>query len=245
MRPHALPILCAFLALPLFGCSVLTGLRRPGPLATSLQEIVPHADRDHFVYLWQRFDNGQLLGRGIQVEHVTAVGGGEFDVLLSEDGMGVGRTRLRDTGDALMLVSEDDLTTGLRLTYDPPLTQLVVPLFAGEQRVSGSATLTRLKDKQVVAVFPVEQVINVEPGHTVRSALGNFPRSIVVQEARTLQIPDGATALETTTVLVPGIGEISSVGSASGAPSLRRELACALIGGRRVGDCTHLNQRRD
>jgi hypothetical protein len=245
MRAHVPPILCAFLALPLFGCSVLTGARRPGPLATSLQEIVPHADRDHFVYLWQRLDGKQLLGNGIQVEHVTAVGGGEFDVLLSEDGMAVGRTRLRDTGDALMLVSEDDLTKGLRLSYDPPLTQLAVPLFAGEQRASGSATLTRLEDKQVVAVFPVEQVINVEPGHAIRSALGNFPRSIVVQEARTLQIPDGPTALETTTVLVPGIGEISSVGSASDTPSLRRELACAIIGGRRVGDCTRLIQRRD
>jgi hypothetical protein len=245
MRPRVLPILSAFLTLLLFGCSVLTRARQAVPLATSLQEIVPHADRDHFVYVWQRFDDGQLLGSGIQVEHVTALGGGEFEVLLSEDGVAVGRTRLRDTGDALMLVSEDDLTKGLRLAYDPPLTQLVVPLFSGERRASASVTLTRLEDGQVVAVFPAEQVINVEPGHAVHSALGKFPRSIVVQEVRTLQIPEGSATLKTAAVLVPGIGEISSVGSASGAPPLRRELACALIGGRRVGDCTHLDQRRD
>lgn len=206
---------------------------------------MPHADRDHFVYVWQRFDGGQLVGTGIQVEHVTALGAGEFEVLLSEDGMAVGRTRLRDTGDALLLVSEDDLTQGLRLAYDPPLTQLVVPLFAGEQRASASATMTRLADGQVVRAFPVEQTTNVGPGHAVDSPLGTFARTVVVQEVRTLQIPDGSTALTTTTVLVPGIGEISSIGSASGAPPLRRELACAIIGGRRVGDCTHLNQRRD
>jgi hypothetical protein len=245
MRPGVLPILCAFLALLLFGCSVLTQARQPVPLATSLQEIVPHADRDHFVYVWQRSDNGRLVGTGIQVEHVTALGGGEFEVLLSEDGMALGRTRLRDTSDALMLVSEDELTQGLRLAYDPPLTQLVVPLFAGEQRTSASATMTRLADGQVVGVFPVEQVINVRAGGAVNSPLGTFARSTVVQEVRTLQIPDGSTELTTTTVLVPSIGEISSVGSASGAPPLRRELACAIIGGRRVGDCTHLNQRRD
>jgi hypothetical protein len=245
VRSRVLPILCAFSALLFFGCSILTRTRQSGPLATSLQEIVPHADRDHFVYVWQQFDHGQLLDSGIQVEHVTALGGGEFEVLLSEDGMVVGRTRLRDTGDALLLVSEDNLTQGLRLTYDPPLTQLAMPLFAGARRNSASATMTQLADGQVVGVFPVEQEIRVEPGHAVHSRLGTFPRSIVVQEVRTLQIPDGATELKTTTVLVPGIGEFSSIGSASGAPPLRRELACALIGGRRVGDCTNLNQWRD
>jgi hypothetical protein len=157
----------------------------------------------------------------------------------------VGRTRLRDTGDALLLVFEDDLTRGLRLAYDPPLAQLVVPLFAGEQRASASATMTQLADGQVVGVFPVEQAINARPGRTVHSPLGTFARSVVVQEVRTLQIPDGSTELKTTTVLVPGIGEISSIGSASGAPQLRRELACATISGRRVSDCTNLKQRRD
>ena len=245
MRSHLLPILCAFSALLLFGCSVLTRVRQPVPLATSLQQIVPHADRDHFVYSWQRFDDGQLVGNGIQVEHVTALGGGEFEVLLSEDGRMVGRTRLRDTGDALLLISEDDLTRGLRLAYDPPLTQLGVPLLAGEQRASASVTMTQVADGQVVGTFPVEQAINVEPGRAVDSPLGTFPRSIVVQEMRTLKIPDGSTELKTTTVLVPGIGEISSIGSASGAPPLRRDLACAIIGGQRVGNCANLNQWRD
>jgi hypothetical protein len=245
MRPRVLPILCAFLTLFAFGCSLLTWARRPVPLATSLQEIVPHADRDHFVYVWQRFEGGRLAGSGIQVEHVTGLGNGEFEVLLSEEGMAVGRTRLRDTGESLLLVSEEDLTRGLRLAYDPPLAQLVVPLFAGEKRASASVTITRLADGQVIGVFPVEQVINVRPGGGVQCPLGTFADSVVVQETRTLHIPERSAELMTTTVLVPGIGEISSVGNASGAPPLRRQLACAIIGGRRVGDCAHLYQRGD
>jgi hypothetical protein len=245
MRPGVLPILCAFLTLSASGCSLLTRARQPVPLATSLQEIVPHADRDHFVYVWQRLAGGRPARSGIQVEHVTALGNGEFEVLLSEEGTALGRTRLRDTGDALLLVSEDDLTQGLRLAYDPPLTQLVVPLLAGERRASASVTITRLADGQVIGVFPVDQVIDVRPGAAVQSPVGTFARSVVVQEVRTLHIPERPAELMTTTVLVPGIGEISSVGSASGAPPLHRQLACAIIGGRRVGNCAHLNQRRD
>jgi hypothetical protein len=245
MRPRVLPILCAFLTLSAFGCSLLTRARQPVPLATSLQEIVPHADRDHFVYVWQRLDGGRVVGSGIQVEHVTAVGNGEFEVLLSEEGIAVGRTRLRDTGGALLLVSEDDLTQGVRLAYDPPLTQLVVPLFAGQRPTSASVTITRLADGQVIGVFPVDQVITVKPGAAIQSPLGTFAHSVVVQEVRTLHIPERSAELTTTTVLVPGIGEISSVGSASGAPPLRRQLVCAIIGGRRVGNCEHLIQRRE
>jgi hypothetical protein len=245
MRPRVPPILWAFLTLFVFGCSLLARGRQPAAFATSLQEIVPHADRDHFVYVWQRVDGGRLVGSGIQVEHVTGLGNGEFEVLLSEEGVAVGRTRLRDTGDALLLVSEDDVMQGLRLAYDPPLTQLVTPLFAGEQRASASVTMTRLADGQVIGVFRVDQVTNVRPGGAVQSPLGTFSRSVVVQETRTLHLPEVSTALTTATVLVPGVGEISSVGSASGAPPLRRQLACAIIGGQRVGDCAHLNQRRD
>lgn len=224
------------------GCSLLSRAPRPVLLANALQDIVPHGDRDHFVYIWQRFDRGQVAGTGIQVEHVTAVGGGEFEVLLSEDGVGVGRTRLRDTGDELLLLREDDLSRGLRLTYDPPLPQLSVPLFPGEQRASASANVTRLADGQPIGTFPVEQLINIRPGPPTHSGIGSFPRSVLVQVVRTVQGEDETDELNTESVLVPGIGELSSTGEVPDAPLLHRKLACAIIAGRRVGDCTHLPQ---
>ncbi len=237
-----IPWLCASSVLLVGGCSLLRRAPRPVLLANALQDIVPHGDRDHFVYLWQRFDRGQVVGSGIQVEHVTAVGGGEFEVLLSEDGVGVGRTRLRDTGDELLLLREDDLSRGLRLTYDPPLPQLSVPLFPGEQRASVSANVTRLQDGQPMGTFPVEQLIKIRPGPATHSAIGNFPRSVLVQIVRTVQGEDETDELNTESVLVPGIGELSSTGEIPDAPLLHRELACAIIAGRRVGDCMHLPQ---
>ena len=211
-------------------------------LANSLQEIMPHADRDHFVYVWRRFDQERVIGSGIQVEHVTGVGNGEFDVLLSEDGGGVGRTRLRDTGEALLLLHEDDLTRGLRLTYDPPLPQLTAPLFAGEQRTSGTADMTRLTDGQLIGSFPVEQLVKIRAGPAVQSRVGSFPRAVLVQVVRTLQAPDEIKRLNTESVFVPGIGELSSTSEVPDAPLLHRELACAIIGGQRVGSCANLTQ---
>lgn len=210
-------------------------------LASSLQEILPHGDRDHFVYVWQRFDQDQVVGSGIQVEHVSALGSGEFEVLLSEDGVGIGRTRLRDTGDALLLLREDDLSRGLRLTYDPPLPQLRVPLFSGEQRTSASISLSRLADGQLIGTFPVEELITMRPGPAPHSTIGRFPHSVLVQVVRTMHVPDENTEMHTEITLVPGIGEIKSTGEIAGAPLLRRQLACAIIGGRRVGDCTNLS----
>jgi hypothetical protein len=62
-----------------------------------------------------------------------------------------------------------------------------------------------------------------------------------VRTVRTLQSPEGTLELSTTMVLVPGIGEVLSDGLASGTPPTHRELVCAIIGGRTIGDCRNLN----
>jgi hypothetical protein len=211
------------------------------PLVRSLQELVPHGDRDHFVYVWQRIEEGQVVADGIQVEHVTAGENGEFEVALSENGMASGRMRLRDLGDSLVLQHEEDLARGFGISYEPPLPQIQVPLLAGRYASSASATITRVADGVTVGVVPVTQVLDIRPGPAVKSRVGTYAHSVVLHLVRTLQSPEVAEELTTDTVLVPGIGETSSTGNTPGTPPMRRELACAIIGGRRLGDCSDLN----
>ncbi len=214
------------------------------PAVRSLQELVPHGDRDHFVYVWQRIESGQVVASGIQVEHVTAGEHGEFEVTLSENGVTTGRVRLRDLGDRLVLYAEEDLFRGVRISYEPALPQIQVPLLPGRYDSSASATFTRLADGVTVGVAPVTQVIELRPGLAVDSRVGRFPQSVVIRLARTLHTPDKADALQTETVLVPGIGETSSVGSTPGTPQMYRALACAIVGGRRFGNCSDLDRPR-
>ena len=220
-------------------CALLNPSR---PLASSVQELVPHADSDHFVFVWQRTASGQPVGNGIQVEHVTAIEGGDFEITLSENSIGVGRVRIRDVGKAIVLLSEDDLTRGVRLQYDPPLPYLEGPVVAGEQRATSEATITTLQDGSPVGALRVAQVIHVRPAGSVHSPLGTFDHVVSVDTARTLIGPGGDLEMRTAMLLVPGVGEIRSDGSVPGEPALHRELACALVSGRAIGDCRHVKQ---
>jgi hypothetical protein len=212
------------------------------PLARSLQEIVPHGDRDHFVYVWQRVDEGQPGAGGVQVQHVTALQDGEFEVTLSENGVAMGRMRYSDDGTTLALRYEEDLARGFRLSYEPPLPQLHVPLLAGKEESSASATMTRVADGLTIGTMPVTQVVSFAPGRTVRSRVGTFDRTVILQMVRTLQSPARSEELKAESVLVPGIGEIQSTGHTPEMTLVHRELACAIIGGHRVGECTDLDK---
>src|SRR5260370_40990824 len=54
MRAWLKPLLWAGSAVCLSGCAAA---HSQSPLASSLQELMPPADRDHFVYVWQRSVN--------------------------------------------------------------------------------------------------------------------------------------------------------------------------------------------
>lgn len=204
---------------------------------------MPHGDRDHFVYVWERFVNGRRVGRGIQVEHVTAApGANEFEVALSEDGTLAGRVRARDDESALSLLSEEDLAGGLRLSYDPPLRQLGLPLVIGEQSATSTTTITRLSDGEVLGTVPVTQVVRVSAMAAV-NWMNSGPRpAVLLRTVRTVQFPEGGKELSTDMLLVEGIGEVRSEGKASDMPLLRRQLVCAWIDGRSFGDCSKLNE---
>ena len=220
------------------GCSWLNRRSRE-QLATSLQELVPHGDRDHFVYI-TRHSGGDAAT--LQVEHVTALDDrGAFEVTMSENGTATGRLRARDDGTRILLLDEDDFTRDIRLSYDPPLLYLEVPLFTGEWRTTSTARVSRLSDGEPAGSLLVTQVVSASAAAAVKTVLGIYPHPIAVRTIRTLQGPEGDIQLDTTMLLVPGVGEIRSTGGVSGTPVLERELACALIGSRAIGDCRQLN----
>ena len=216
--------------------------RPPQPLATSLQELAPHGDGDHFVYVWKQGLGGGSVRAGIQVEHMTSLDNGEFDVTLSEDGVIVGHTRFRDDGHTLLLLSES-LGRGLRLSYDPPLPQLQTPLYAAQLRSAATATISTVAEGRQLDTLQVTQLVETTAARDVRSRLGDYAHAVQVRTLRTLQFPDGPVELSSTAVLVPSIGEVRSEGAATGAAPLVRELACATIGGRAIGNCQTLREQ--
>lgn len=240
-RPHLVTPIFVFVTLLCTACAS-TVPRPPQPLATSLQELAPHADGDHFVYVWSQALGGGSVRAGVQVEHLTARDNGEFDVTLSEDGAVVGHTRFRDDGHTLLLLSES-LGRSMRVSYDPPLAQLETPVYAAEFRSAATATISTVAESKQLDTVPVTQLVETTAAPAVRSRLGDYTQGVQVRTVRTLQLPDGPIELSSTAVLVPGIGEIRSEGAATGAAPLVRELACATIGGRAIGDCRTLRQR--
>lgn len=243
-RPSVQRIVVACLVLGTAAC----GFRAPGsstPLATSLRELVPHGDRDHFVYVVERPTDRGFQPDGFQVEHVSKLTtAGEFEVTLSEDGMATGRVQIRDDGTTIWVLSEEDYTRGVRLAYDPPLPYLQVPLFAGAHRSTSSVKMIQLANGQPAGTMQVTQVVEASAAPPGQWRSGVHGGGVQLRTARTLQSPDGDLELTTTMVLVPGMGEIRSEGQVSGAPALRRQLACAIIGSHAIGDCTNLLQRK-
>jgi hypothetical protein len=234
-------LLCGLLGL--CACGFLKSTPASVQLAASAQSLVPHADRDHFVYLWQRREDDRPVAAGIQVEHVTALStAGEFEMIISEDGIASGRVRIRDDGTSIVLLSEDDLSRGVRLVYEPPLPYLTSPVMSGETRASVIGHVTALDSGESMGSLRITQVTRIAPAAPINSRLGNYPQPVSVQMSRTVQSGDVVVDVSFTTVLAPGIGEVRSETRAATMPVLQRELACAIIGGRSVGDCHNLVQ---
>ena len=223
------------------GCAARNG---SDVLADSLAELMPHSDRDHFVYIWQKISGGQRLAEGVQVEHVQrSPEGDEFEVVLSENGVPGGRLRLRDDGQEISLLDEDDLAQQMRLSFSPPLTQYEIPLVAGERTSRSTATVTSLTKEAEVTSVNVSQIVRLTAARNVKSSIGNYPRGIGVETERTLHWPWGDAAFRMNAMVVPGLGEIRSEATSGEDFIMRRELACAIIAGRAIGDCKTVDAR--
>ena len=255
IRRALLGLLLGFLALG----SSCTSWRQGGigtELAATVSEIQPLHDRDHYVYVWQRLIDGKRSAEGVQVEHVTALPtSGEFEITITEDGTPAGRLRVAIDAQNLSLLEEDDLTQGIRLSYSPPLPQLIAPVLVGEQSGTARASIERIEDGSRMNEVEVSQTTRIRRAGKVESEVGTYSNGIALRTRRRLQTPAGAIELENALVLVPGIGEIRSEGSTSATLAAahqaeethsiitRRELACAIIAGKAIGDCRLVPER--
>ncbi|HYD48700.1 MAG TPA: hypothetical protein VEB21_10150 [Terriglobales bacterium] len=247
MRALTATLLLACAVLSATGCASLRRAKAGDVLAADLRQIQPLHDRDHYVYVWQRLVDGNRQAEGIHVEHVSALpASGQFEIDIAEDGAPSARLRMSYDERLLALIDEEDLSQGIRLTYSPPLPQLVAPLVVGEQQLSATASIRRLQDGDSIEGVAVTQSIRVRQARKVESELGNYDDAVAVRTKRRVHTPAGAIVLDSAVLLVPGIGEIRSEGSTS-APAppggvakvvvTRRELACAIIAGKAIGDC--------
>lgn len=231
-----------WLALAL-GLGAGCGQVRTEPLfARPLAELVPHNHRDHFVFVVERPTQDGFRPAALQVEHVTKLpAGDEYEVALSEDGMATGRVVLRDDGSTLWILVEEDFTRGLRLSYDPPIPYVSVPLYPGERTFTSNADLRQLGTNQAAGRLLVTQKTRAKAEPAGQWLAGTYASAIRLEVERSYTGPEGPTQLTSSTVLVPGIGEVRSEGAAAGSPVMRRQLACAIIGSRRIGDCRALS----
>lgn len=243
-------VLAAGIALALLSVGCGASRRGGEPSSLTLKELIPLRDRDHYVYVWQRLVEGVPEAEGLHVEHTSALPEeNAFEVSVSEDGTLAARLRFHNDGERVLLLSEDDVESGIRRSYDPPLVHLSAPIRMGESGMRSTAVVTQIEDGTQIARVDISQRLRISEASDVVSALGNFDTGVLVEARRTVHTPSGDIELLSAAVLVPGIGEIRSEGTtlssedirADGTPEihtvLRRELACALIGQRALGNC--------
>lgn len=219
-------------------CASGCAARRGDILAESLGGLMPHGDRDHFVFASEKSMGEAAIERGTTVEHVSALDSpGEFQVTESADGVRMGDSRWLSNDAGISLVSEDVEGLGVRLRYDPPLLVFPKPLLAGEHRSTAVAAATRLENGEVVGSFNASLVLQSEAARAQHPLAGGAP-AVSLRTTRSLQGPGGALVIRVESINAEGIGEVESIAALDGMPLVvRRSLVCGFIQGRAVGRC--------
>lgn len=228
-------LFAAFLAA---GCAAP---KRPGQvLSAHVAELMPHGDRDHFVYLSEKSMADRPPETSLAVEHVSTLEApGEFQITESTDGVRVGDSHWLSDDHGLSLLSEEVEGLGVRLAYDPPLLLIPQPLLVGEHRASSTGAATRLDDGTPVGLFRASVVVKSKSTRSHNPiAKGD---AVQFEMTRSLEGPNGALVIHVDSLNAAGIGELESVAALEGAPLVvRRSLLCGLIQGHAVGHCDEL-----
>jgi hypothetical protein len=230
----ALWLLCA-------GCALSPGAKSSRGeqtlFAGSLQELAPHHPGDRFLYRI----TGAGEHDGVYVEQLSATSEvNEIVAILTraQDSSPVVTTRLRNSGKAIAIVSEE--LSGLQdvgFAYAQPIPYLEVPLRTGVRKAASPVTMWRLSDGRGLADGQVEQTMTAS-----RPAGDETSGDLQVHTERDLQFPGMAIYKRETAWFRPGIGEVRSESSTNGGPPVYQELICARIDGKQIGDCGSLNE---
>lgn len=225
-------------ALLLGGCAA--NKRAGDVLVADTGDLMPHNDRDHFVYAGERSGLERAPERSLMVEHVSALPApGQFVVTESSDGERTGDARWQIDDRGVWLLSEDVEGLGVRLSYDPPLLLFPQPLLVGEHRASSTGAATRLDDGQPVGVFRASVLVSSKATRSDHP-LAKGP-AVALAVTRSLEGPNGALILHVDSVNLAGLGEVESVAAFEGTPIvIRRSLVCGFINGKAFGDCSKL-----
>jgi hypothetical protein len=225
------------------GCAALHRPVAGEVLAARLADVMPHGDRDHFVFRSEKSLGDRKLETSLTVEHISASSTpGEFQVTESSDGVRVGDSLWLSSENGLALVSEDVEGLGLRLTYDPPLLVFPQPLLSGEHRAAATGAATRLSDGGAVGFFRASVMLHSGRARAVHPFVG-AGGAVSLRVTRTLAGANGVLVIRVESVNAEGVGEIESVAALDGVPFvIRRSLVCGFIQGRAIGHCDALHE---
>ena len=195
----------------------------------TVQELLPHHAGDEFVYRTTAPSGGEQL----LTSHVASTQKpDEFVVTVSKGDQVLTQMHLHDDGHRLATLAELAPARNVILVYGDPLPIATLPLVAGEQRFESSVKLLRLSDGQPFTEGKVEQSMSArlasEPG-----AKGQ----LVIHYERAMTLPSGTMRSVSEMWIEPGVGEVRSETTIAGAPTQHRELVCAVIAGKHVGEC--------
>lgn len=203
-------------------------------------DLLPRQAGNRFVYR-ARGDAGERTLTSL----VTAgESDDEFLITLFNGNLVLGQTRLRDDGRTISVVSEVGPQQNIAVSYREPLPLVRLPLRLGEQpEFRTTVKIVSLSDGAVLAEGEIEQISRVEERKRSFGRRGWF----VLHFERTMVLPQRVTRSRSTIWIEPGIGQVRvEMGADAGTkPSERRDLVCAVIGGREVGDCGSLGKKSE
>lgn len=197
-------------------------------------ELLPHQPGNRFVYR-ARGDAGE---RTLTSLVSAAEREDEFLVTLFNGDLVLGQMRLRDDGRSLSIVGEVGPQQNLAVLYREPLPLATLPLELGVQPAFRTGVkILSLSDGAVVAEGEIEQTARVEE----RTRWFGRKGWLLFHYERAMVLPTRITRSRSTIWVQPGVGQVRvEMAGAGEEPSERRDLVCALIGGREVGDCSSL-----
>jgi hypothetical protein len=220
------------------GCTARTAapdLPRDPVFEGRTAELLPHQPGNRLVYR-ARGDAGE---RTLTSLVTPGERDDEFLVTLFNGNLVLGQTRLRDDGRSIAIVSEVGPQQNIAVSYREPLPLIQLPLRLGEQpEFRTTVKILNLSDGAVLAEGEIQQVASVAERKRSFGRRGWY----LLHFERTMVLPQRATRARSTIWIEPGIGQVRvEMGTeVDGKPSERRDLVCAVIGGRQVGDCRAL-----
>jgi len=227
------PLLIA-LALAVNACSANPSAQPiaiPGPevlFAGPIDALAPFRHGNRYTYTVTSDADGER-----EVESRCSVAGNRIFVTVTQGSDVLARTEMLMEPDQLLIVSEVSPQHDIAFTYDPPLAVLSTPLRVGVQHERSNLRAWRPSDGGEIGKGTVNLSWSAHPAPAEMT-----DASLEIRSVKKIDIDNGRkVAIQSKRWLAPGVGEISSTGTAGDGRVEHRELQCAELGETRFGSC--------